>query len=228
MPNKMKRVNKQGKNEVKTNLIGAREIEISLVNLAHAGTEEAVNSLYEFIQKEKNESLRDYAKIALEEAEFFYYSPDTDQEERDFLLARSIYRRQEQLWHLESKADSCRLKLQEMDLGRKVHRQIIKGTAVKEKNDAWKYNFSEEFYFMVKNRLGEIEDEMAYEAAWLKEAREQIKTKKYLSIPWHIFEHIRFDADAGSIWEDEEEKLENNHNKPTGLINYIDNPKYYA
>jgi len=225
MSTKMPTKGKNPAKSVEQKAARVKDTESRLMQLAHAGTEEAVDRLREFIQKEKNESLCDYAQIALEEAEFNYYSPESDQEEEDFLLARSIWRRQENLWRLEGKADAARLELKELDLDRKVHQKIIESLIDKEKINDWQHNFSEDYYIMIQNKLAKFEAEIAYEDAWLKQACQLIKIEKYRKIPPHIFDHIHFDADACSIWEDETESTKPNPEPVGGLINYIDNPK---
>lgn len=194
-------------------IIGSSDIHGWLNQLAHAGTEVALGVLRKFIQEEENEDLRGYAEIAQEEAEFNYYSPQNEQEEADFLLARTISHRQENLWGLEGKADSARLELRELDLNRKAHQKLMASLTDKEKIDSWKYNFSEDYYFMIKQRVEELDEEIAYETAWLEQARQLVKTKKYQTPPVHIFDHIHFDEDYYSIREDEleDDKTEENH-----------------
>lgn len=194
-------------------IISSSDIHGWLNQLAHAGTEEALEALRKFIRKEENEDLRDYAEIAQEEAEFNYYSPQNEQEEEDFLLARTIWRRQENLWELEGKADSARLELRELDLDRKAHQKLMASLTDKEKIDLWKYNFSEDYYFMIKQRVEELDEKIAYEAVWLEQARQLVKTKKYQTPPVHIFDHIHFDEDYFSMWEDklEDDKTEKDH-----------------
>lgn len=185
--------------------IGSNDIYGQLNQWAHAGTQEALENLAKFIQNEKNESLRDYAECARDEAEFMYYSPQNEQEERDFLLARLIWRRQEKFWELEGKADTARLELKELNLDRQAHQKLMQKLKDKNKKKEWQYNFSEDYYFMVKQRLEEIEEEISYKAAWLEQARKLIKTKKYQVPPVHIFEHIHFDGEGFSVWGDEME-----------------------
>lgn len=226
MSTKMPTKGKNSIKSVKQKTILTKDVDAYLMSLAHTGTAEAIDRLHEFIQDEKNANLRDYAQIALEEAEFNYYSPEGDQEEEDFLLARSIWRREERLWKLDGKADAARLELKELDLDRKVHQKIMESLADKEKIDEWKYNFSEDYYGMIQGKLADFEDRIEYESTWLGEASQIVKTEKYRKIPPHVFDHIHFDADACSFWEDDDESEKSEPEPVGGLINYIDNPKF--
>lgn len=220
---KTKKLTKSQLKENKEVFISSNDIHAQLMQWAHAGTKEALENLDKFIQEEKDENLRSYAEIARDEAEYFYYAPDTKQEEKDFLLARMIWRRQEYVWELEGKADSARLKLTELNIKRQVHQKLMQNLKDKTKKEEWQYNFSEDYYTMIKGRLEEFENEIAYDTAWLEQARKMVKTKKYQAPRVHIFDHIHFDGDGFSIWEDEDKiKADNDEaEEQGGLHDYL-------
>ena len=176
---------------------------VMLNSWAHEGSQEAVEKLKKFIADTDDEKSRTWAEMALDEAEYFYYGPDNEKEENEFLLARLIQDKEDKLWKKTWKVDAAKLELQELDLNRKVHAKIIKKLKNKNQREDWQYNFSEDYYTIVKHRLSELEDEIAYEMAWLDEARKLITLEKYKNIPADIFKHIHFDGDGCSFWEDD-------------------------
>src|SRR3989339_287785 len=171
---------------------------------AHAGTDESIKQLEKFIISEPNKDLRAYAKIAYDEALFFYYSPNNKQEERDFFLAKMIIQKERWLWDRMDKAEAARFELSKMDIERDIHKSILK-TATKKEREEWKYNFSEDYYTMVRGRLAELTDDISYTSAWLKTARDSIKLKKYKQVPEDLFDHIHFDGEDSTFWEDDED-----------------------
>ena len=101
--------------------VGSPEIIGELNDWAHAGTKEALNKLEKFIEGEKDEKLCGYAGCALEECRYFYYSPNSEQEEKDFLLAKMILGKENDIWESEGKAASLKFELENLDLDRKVN-----------------------------------------------------------------------------------------------------------
>ncbi|MDD2656230.1 MAG: hypothetical protein PHQ18_01525 [Patescibacteria group bacterium] len=171
---------------------------------AHAGTAESIEKLEDFIVREPSKELREYAKIAYDEALFFYYSPNSKQEEKDFLTAKMIIQKERRLWDRMDKAGAARFELSKMDVERDIHKRMIK-TATKKEQEEWKYNFSEDYYTTVRMRLAELTDEIEYTSAWIKTAHEAIKLKKYKQVPEDLFDHIHFDGEDSTFWEDDED-----------------------
>src|SRR3989339_384563 len=85
-----------------------------LCNLEHAGTKEAVEKLRKLLQEAKTAEERDYARMALEECEYFYYSPDNPQEESDFRLARLLREHDEKFFDWDDKAEAAREELERL------------------------------------------------------------------------------------------------------------------
>lgn len=229
MPKKQLPKNKPAKK----NIAGLATKDIIMLNTwAHEGSKEAVEKLEKFIAETDDKELRAWAEMALDEAEYFYYGPDSEKEEQEFLLARMIQDKEDKLWEKAWKVDAAKLELQELDMDRKVHAKIIKNLKDKNKQADWQYNFSEDYYQLVKNRLNELEDEIAYEAAWLDEAQKLITLEKYKNIPADIFKHLHLDGDGCSFWEDDiggvtadENIYEDVDNQPGANINLANSIK---
>lgn len=178
------------------------EIISQLNDWAHSGTKASLEALKKFIANEKNKGLRGYAQCALEECEYFYYSPNNPQEERDFDLAKMIIEKEERIFSLESKARAAEFELNQLDLEKAVNDKLASSASGKLKN--WQYNFSEDFQKTVASRLEEIKDEIEYLEAWINQARKMIKTEKFKNVPFGILEHFHHDFEGENFWTDSE------------------------
>ncbi len=177
-----------------------------LLGWAHEGSEASLKKLSDFILKEKDKDLREFAQLAYDEAEYLYYSPRNEKEEQEFLLAKMAQERDTRLWELLVKADAAKLELQRLEADRRVHRKLMldfkkqkKKTSVTEE---WQYRFSEDYCQTVRHRLQELEDDIAYESAWLAVAKGMITTKRFLKIPAEFWEHVHWDGEGDTFWVD--------------------------
>lgn len=180
------------------------KIKTQLQALAHEGTKEALAKLNDFIAKEQNSDLRCHGMIARGECELFYYGANTEQEEQDWLLAKMAMLNEERIDDLEIKIAGAKFELKKMDLERKVHQALMKKVSAKEREE-WKYNFSEDYYQMVVNRLVDLEGESRYYQSLAKTGRSLIKTKKYSAVPVRALREIKLDGENINFWEKEED-----------------------
>lgn len=177
-----------------------------LLNWAHEGSEASLKKLSNFILKEKDSDLREFAQLAYDEAEYFYYSPKGEKEEQEFLLAKMVYERDTRLWELLVKADAAKLELQRLDADRRIHRRLMLELKKKMKMklaEEWQYRFSEDYCQMVQHRLQELENDIAYESAWLAQAKAMITTKRFTNIPADFWEHVHWDGEGNTFWTDD-------------------------
>jgi len=178
-----------------------------LGNLEHAGTKEAVEKLRKLLQEAKTAEERDYARMALDECEYFYYSPDNPQEESDFRLARLLREHDEKFFDWDDKAEAAREELERLALEKKVHDKVMASKDGK-KNKGWQENDEDCVAEAVRVRLAELEAKSAYEAAWITEARGMIKTEKFKFTPFNLFQHVHLDCDGVDFWRDYGEDFE--------------------
>lgn len=175
----------------------------SIMEWAHEGTKEAVEKLERFIKETHDDDARIMAEIALDEARFNYLSANDAQEEKDLELAFMIVYKEERLYSLQEKIEVAEHELVLLEIERDVHDALI-AKANKERKEAWKYNFSEDYRMTVVMRRDELQDELFYTDAWLAQARNLIKTEKYKNLPqgaldgWHRF------SEGVSFWDDDE------------------------
>lgn len=178
-----------------------------LLNWAHEGSEASLQKLSDFMLKEKDNDLRQFAQLAYDEAEYLYYSPRNEKEEQEFLLAKMIFERDTRLWEFLGKADAAKLELQRLDVDRRVHHRLMlnlkKQKAKTKTAEEWQYRFSEDYCQTVQHRLQELENDIAYESAWLAQAKAMITTKRFTNIPAEFWEHVHWDGEGQTFWTDD-------------------------
>lgn len=170
-----------------------------LQKLAHAGTKEAVEKIEKYLKAEKDEGKKAYAEMALEECEFFFYNPTNEKEKVEFTLCELINRRERHIDDMLMKIENIETEIEKLKLEKKVHEKVL--AAHKNKQEEWKYNWMEDFVFMEENEAQKIKDEMAYDVAWVAEAKKMITTARYKNIPARYLEH--FDFDDGKDFDDD-------------------------
>lgn len=163
--------------------------EIDLQSLANEGTKEAINKLNAFLKTEKDLNKRDYAVMALEECELFYYSPTNEKEEEEFLLCNIILQKEDHIKNLEMEINKVSAKLDRFALERKVHEKLLLKN--KNKRGDWEYCCREEYMSADFERLKDLKDNIIYEKAWVAEAKKTIMTARYKPcIPKHYLDHF--------------------------------------
>jgi hypothetical protein len=207
----------KNKSAVKKKIEKAQEINIDsaedseiiqqkLTTLAHFGTKDSLTKISEFIATTLDEDLRGFARCAYDEAEFFYYSPENDQEEKEFLIAKMIKEKDDNLLKLEMKAEDIRFDLKELEIDREVNKKMLANSKNKAEKEEWKYLFSEDHFICTQNELAAIESDINYEYAWIAEAEKLIKTEKFKNLPENFFEHVHFDGENKTSNKDEIEE----------------------
>lgn len=161
---------------------------------AHEGTKESIKKIEDLMDRETNKELLSYAELAFDEALCFYYTPTNERDEKDFLTAKLITEREKAMWRKMAEIEILKFELSKMDIEREVHRKLLANVSKKEMEE-WQYNFSEDFYIMERNSKDRLEDDIAYETAWLAVARKTIKNKKYQDVPSSVFDHIHWDGE---------------------------------
>lgn len=180
-------------------------IKQQLTAWAHEGTQKSIEKILEFIKNEKDKDILGFADCAYHEAAFFYYSPQTDQEEKDFLTAKMIADRDWRVYELSEKADAARLELKRLAIDKEVDKRVVK--KYKGDKEDWEYSrFSDDYMMMIKDKLQGFEEEIEYEMRWIDEANKMIKNEKYRNIPFNVLKNIHLDNEGSSIWDDDDDE----------------------
>lgn len=175
--------------------------EADLQKLAHAGTKEAIAKLEAYMESENNLDKKAYAEMALEECEFFYYQPQNEKEERDFLLCKIISEYQLRLDKLEMKVNETLAYLEKYELEQDIHKKVL--DSHKNKKEDWEYRHMDDFAVWDRNHLNELEDDMVYKKAFIDAAKKMILTPKYKNgIPERHISHYDFGF-GGDEFEDD-------------------------
>lgn len=151
--------------------------EEELDKLAESGTKEAIAKIEAYLKVEKDQEKKAYAQMALDECELFYYQPQNEKEEDDFLLCVLINRKQDALDELYIKAGQIQDNLDRFRIEQKVHKRVIAGN--KDRKDIWQYRYIDDLITYDLERLEEIKDDIDYEETWIAEAEKMIKTPRY-------------------------------------------------
>jgi len=173
-----------------------------LQKLAHAGTKEALEKIEKYIKSEKDSEKRAYAELALEECEFMYYEPTNEKEEDDYILSELIRRRERNIDDMVMKIDSLKAVLEKSALEGKVHEKVL--AKHKNKREEWQYNWMSDFVFYEANELPKLEDQIAYDEAWITEAKKMITTARYKNMPARYLQNIHFDFDGETLDGDDD------------------------
>ena len=167
--------------------------EDALQKLAHAGTKEAMEKLEKYVEAENDFEKRSYAEMALEECAMFYYQPKNKKEEEDFLLSELIRRRENHVDDIASEIDTIQSRIEKLMLEKKVHAKVL--LSHKNKKEEWQYNWIQDLVTMEEHKMTEMESELAYDEAWVIEAKKMITTARYKNMPKRHLEHYSFDMD---------------------------------
>lgn len=173
--------------------------------LLKKNTKENLKKLIKIEKTAKDEYDRDYARLMRENADFFYYYPQNEKEFSELLLVWKTRRKESWIIDREMKAKAAVYELEEYSFDKKIHSRILKKQTKKKKED-WQYCYMDDFSFRTQNRLEELESDIEYEKAWVKEAKNLIKTKRYKELPADYFVNNIFDFQTGSAWEDDDKE----------------------
>ncbi len=113
--------------------------------------------------------------------------------------------REDQLYQKMIKINAAATALEELDLDRELHNRIMNNIKDPKKLEEWKYNFSEDYYVLVKNRLERLEGKVEYEKLWISEAEAIILKSKYKDMPADFFDSIHEDGEDVDFWSKENE-----------------------
>jgi hypothetical protein len=184
--------------------INSNRIKGLLNDWAHAGTAQSIENLKNFIKNEDNKELRAHARLALGEAQYFYYDADNQNEEKQLLLAKMIREEESALFNLVGRQDAAEHELKRLALDKKVYAQILKNKKYdKNKQEDWEYRFSEDYQTVVKHKLWDIENDINYKISWIEEANKLITVERYKNISPEVCESIHFDGEGQTFWVDE-------------------------
>lgn len=165
--------------------------ESDLQKLAHEGTKEAIAKIEAYMKTEKDESKKAYAEMSLEECEFSYYQPKNEKEEDDFLLCVLVSLKQKKIVDMYDEIGAIEAVLDKFSLEQKVHNQVLAKN--KSRSEDWKHRYLDDFVTFDKNKLAELKDDIAYEEAWVKEAKKMIVNARYKNgIPERHLSHFDF------------------------------------
>ncbi len=156
---------------------------------AHQGSAESVHQIELFMLRESDVELLEYAGLAYEEALDNYYSPKTEEEKRQFILAKMVIEKESAISEHQELIDNTEDHIEELIIEKDVHERVLKHADIA-KQECWGLFFSKDAVDKLKNELRDIENAMSYDAAWIQQAKKMISLEKYENIPEDVFDHI--------------------------------------
>jgi hypothetical protein len=150
---------------------------------------ESIQKIEKIISTSENEELVDYARYALHEAQYLYYAPNDDKEERELILLKSMVEKEDHLWELNSLGEGFEYELAKVGIENEVEKKLIERMKPEEIAEDDGY---EEWLI---EQIEEINDECEYWQEWIKEAEGMITVKKYQEIPQEVVMNIHLDGE---------------------------------
>lgn len=194
-------------NEVSFNkegLLTTYHIKDEIDRLVSNSDENSLDVLHCFLSEERNKELRNYAKSAIGDIEYAYYWPRTEEERRDFLLARLVAKKYQEMFQAIQCKDEKKLSLQEELLRREVEACLPVPTSDhhgQHEYDTMHIHVAE----VIQDEILDIESDIESTRNWINQAIAMITIPKYKSVPKSVFSHVKLDGDEFDWEEDKEE-----------------------
>jgi hypothetical protein len=172
-------------------------------DLMHEGTPEAIAKIKKHIAEEKDSDARAYGQIALDECEFFYYSPNSPRENKEFNLLKMIQKKELRVLDLEIRRGGYAYLEEQLSMEAEITKKLVAKTKNKKQAKQWKDDLLgiPEVQTWHRKKQEELKKEIDFLEAWVVEARRNITAEKYKNIPSGALSDIHHDYEG---WEDDE------------------------
>lgn len=155
------------------------------MTLAHIPTKHAQDLLNKF--KESNRAhLVIWLDMAVEEGQLHYLSPQTDQEERDFLALKVMQELEDEIINLQAKHDEAKLDLDKMEIKHEAVRELIK----KGELDADEELGFHDIKVCIQADIEEFSQQITVKEKTFNQLKESIKTERYQNVDPMIMRNI--------------------------------------
>ncbi len=178
------------------------EIQKNIDNLTCHSDEYSHDALRRYLFEESNEEMRLYATSAMEEIEFNYYWPETPEERRDFLLARLIAKKYEEMFRAIKFKDRKKLALEEEVLNQEVSSRLSPSSEKVLPGDEYQ-SLHFDIVELLQNEIQDAEDDILSIRNWINQALDMITISKYKHVPKSVFAQVRLGGDEFE-WEEDE------------------------
>jgi len=123
------------------------------------------------------------------------YYPHTDQERRDFFLARLVHEKYQEMFRVMDYQARKEYHLEKEELVQEVEALIVES----KRNNEWCYDTSldsgESSIDVLKQEIDDAEQDIVYIRKWIDQARNMIQTEKYTSVPASVFDQMKLDGE---------------------------------
>ena len=169
------------------------EMEEICMTLAHLPTKEAKDLLEQFKTSERAGEV-EWLECAIDENEFYYLSPENEQEERDFLAVKLIGEKDERIVELMGECDEHELTVRKYEIELAALRELIAD------NPELEHNISaiQDLMKIEQKRMEEVRRQIELEEQIQQKIRSSIQTERYKNLDPLIVQNIHLD---GEEWE---------------------------
>lgn len=182
------------------------DIKQAIDNLVCHSDDNSHDILLRYLSEESNGEMRAYAKSAVQDIEFNYYWPRTQEERRDFLLARLSAEKYEEMFRAIEFKDKKKFALEKELLRREVANCLPAsedGFPSQSEYERMHLDIAE----LLQEEIRDAENDLECIRNWINQAVSMITIPKYKSVPKSVFAHVKLDGDEFE-WEDNNDEEE--------------------
>ncbi|MDM8552282.1 hypothetical protein QUF72_19510 [Desulfobacterales bacterium HSG2] len=163
------------------------ELEDICMTLAHLPTKQAQDLLGKFKESTRANEVG-WLDVAMDEGEFHYFSPENEQEERDYFALKVIQEIEDETIELQGKHDDLRLDLRRMDIEQEAVRELVgKGEVDKDETLAF-----HDCRLIVTSQMEDLERQISVKEKTIDQIKESIKTERYKNMDSMHMRHVHF------------------------------------
>ncbi len=153
------------------------ELEEICMTLAHLPTKEAKDLLEKFKTSERAGEV-EWLECAIDENEFYYLSPENEQEERDFLAVKLIGEKDDRIVDLMTECDEHELAIRKFEIELAALRELLPD------NPELEHNISaiHDAVLIEQSRLEEDRQQIELEERIQRKIRTSIQTERYKNL----------------------------------------------
>ncbi len=165
------------------------QLEDICMTLAHLPTKEAQELLDKFRQSERASEVG-WLECAVDEGQFLYLSPTSEQESRDFLALKVMQELEDRTIELQVEYDELKLGIDKLNIREEATLELIKQGEI----DADEAIGFDTVRMIDENNMQKLADEITVNEKTIKQIRKSIKTERYKNVDTMQMQHIHFDA----------------------------------
>lgn len=163
------------------------ELEDICMTLAHLPTKQAQDLLGKFKESTRANEVG-WLDVAMDEGEFHYFSPENEQEERDYFALKVIQEIEDETMELQGKHDDLRLELRRMEIEQEAVLALVRKGEV-DKDETLSFH---DCKLIVTSQMEDLENQISVKEKTVEQIKESVKTEKYKNMDSMHMRHVHF------------------------------------